>query len=237
MLAIKVEQRPIPKVVASRFIATAKAKAFESFESLWQGIVSSVLTEEEAAVCGTLIRAVVNSGELKGTEIAGDDPVAPILDMDVKALLFLVRSREVVVELEAPPPSALARLSGGSMLQPLPDWADAGHPAYTAVYGMLKDQLVADGVKGLSNASQGSKFLISLTKLLFHLSTFWDKFKDRRASLPEYFSTTKGANDYAGMKKKVRLFWLNKLNKCHTCCPPCLLHVYLFHTRGDTIPS
>ena len=115
-----------------------------------------MLEEQDATLCGSLIRVEVTGGELKGTVIDRSDPVSEIIDMPgVSSVVFLVNIREHETER---PPSALTLLHGGSKLEPIPDWADTSHPAYGVIYGDIKLQLVVDGVQGVQNPSHVYKF-------------------------------------------------------------------------------
>ena len=108
--------------MTSRFIRVSVANEFETFADLFENIHTNILIPEEAAKCGSLIRAEVNSGEFKGTQIDGGDPVCDIFDMSgVSAILFLVNQRD---QTERKPISALSLLVGGSTLETIPDWSD-----------------------------------------------------------------------------------------------------------------
>jgi hypothetical protein len=204
MLAIKVELRPSPRLIASRFLPVSVTADLDTFENLWIYIFTKILDKEAAEKCGSFIRAEVTSGEFKGTEISPTDPVSAILNMQgVSSILFLVNHSEQ--EKERLPRNALALLDGGSTLEPFPDWKDAGHPAYGVIYGLLKTKLGVDGVRGAMNPSHVVDFVVSLTKQLYALSTFWDNFARRNCPMPKYFVKTKGANNFYARKQKVPL--------------------------------
>ena len=99
--------------------------------------------------------------------------------------------------------NALALLDSELTLEPFPDWKDAGHPVYGVIYGLLKTQLGVDGVRGVMNPSHVVDFVVSLTKQLYALSTFWDNFANRKCPMPKYFVKTKGANNFYARKQKV----------------------------------
>ena len=106
-------------MIARRFFRVSETAGLETFEDLWRHLITNVLDEEAAGRCGSLIRAEANSGDYKGTHIAGTDPVSQILELGVSSLLFLVNHSEQGTE--RLPTDALAILYGGSTLAPFPE--------------------------------------------------------------------------------------------------------------------
>lgn len=203
MLAIKVEHRPTPSSIASRFIAVTKAKEYPNWIKLWDEFIKSdILSEEQRNKCGSVIKIEVSAGELKGHEIAGSDPVTDIIDMGVKSIVFLVR--QPTIPQEEPARRSISTVLIRQPSRSIPDWKDDGHPVYTNIYMALKNQLIADGVKGFTNPDYGIKFLRDIVKLLFSLSTFWDNLENRGHPLPLYFEFSKNAMKFNQQKKKVR---------------------------------
>jgi len=126
MLAIKVELRPSPRLIASRFLPVSVTADLDTLEDLWIFIFTKILDKEAAEKCGSFITAEVTSGEFKGTDISPTDQVSAILNMQgVSSILFLVNHSEQEKEKERLPRNALALLDGGSTLEPFPDWEDA----------------------------------------------------------------------------------------------------------------
>ena len=202
VLAIKIEQRPNPKGVASRFVPMDKAREFSAtFRLFWEFMVRDILTTDQAALCGDVLRVEVLNGDLKGTEITAFDPLGSILDMGVNSLSVWVRPPLQVVETPTALSSVLVRTSS---IEPFPQWVDSGHPAYTLLYDLLKQQLEEDGIKGFKNSTHGMNILKRTVKLLYSLSTFFANFHERGAQVPEYLLFADGANDYVQRKQAVR---------------------------------
>jgi hypothetical protein len=93
----------------------------------------------------------VTQGDLKGTEICVNQPVAPFLELcGASPFLFLVECNDGY---EKQPRSALTLLDGGLRLEIIPTWTDSGHPAYSTLSDKIKQQLLIDGVKGVQHPS------------------------------------------------------------------------------------
>ena len=66
MLAIQVEARPSPHVIARRFLRVSETAALETFEDLWRHLMIRNVLDEETA--GNTARAVhVNISDFGGT--------------------------------------------------------------------------------------------------------------------------------------------------------------------------
>lgn len=171
MLAIKVEQRPTPRNVASRFISENEAKEYSTWICLWNQYIScDISNDEQRKKCGPVMKIEVSAGDLKGHEIAGSDPVASIIDMGVKSISFFVH--QPVLLGEGPPLRPISDVLVRQSVRSFPEWEDAGHSAYTVLYSALRDKLAAGGAKGFKDLEFGRRFLRDIVKLLYSLSTF-----------------------------------------------------------------
>jgi hypothetical protein len=200
MIAVKIEQRPTPKVVAARFVSVSKAKEFSEFGNFVGYVRAEVLTENEAALCGPVLSIeVAGNSDFKGHKINKTDSVVGILDLGVTSILVLV---EPLAD-PARHTLSLMDLVRMPVLPSIPVWSDDGHPAYNKVYKDLTGMLVADGVKGFKNPSSGKIFLVKTVKLLFSLSTHWEALSHRGCPLPECLAFSQGANDFNRKGQKV----------------------------------
>jgi hypothetical protein len=207
MLALKIEQRPGARVVASKLIALSEVLSAGSWENLWLQLVQTKLTEMEKSICGPVVKAFVSGGELSGFEFSlNDTELKTIIEAAVDPERRLV-SLTFVVQQPLPGEEAQVRpselLRSRTELFEIPVLDDRGHPATTALYARLRAALVANGVVGVRNAEHTKSVLTSLTKVLYNSSTFFENFKGRGGAIPEYFAFAAGANNYKAKSKPV----------------------------------
>ena len=200
MFALRIEQRPGTRVVASKLLSLSEVRSASTWENAWGCVIVPRLTDAEKALCGSVQKVLVNSGEFKGYEFETSDVVASLLDMGVTSVLFIVNEPSRGEERTAP---ISELLMSQPLLSALPTHTDDGHPATVALYEKVRDKLVADGVRGVLNATHAKGAMLDLTKLLYALSTFHENLLARSAPVPGYFNYSKGANDYAEKKQQI----------------------------------
>jgi hypothetical protein len=154
MLSLKIEQRPRARVVASKLLPLSEVRSASTWENAWGCVIVPRLTEAEKALCGSVQKVLANSGEFKGYEFESSGVVASLLDMGVVSVLFIANEPSRGEERTAP-------ISDLPMPQPLlnalPTHTNDGHPETVALYDRVRDKLVADGVRGVRNATQEAK--------------------------------------------------------------------------------
>lgn len=200
MFALRIEQRPGARVVASKLLPLSEVRSASTWENAWGCVICPRLTEAEKELCGSVKKVLVNSGEFKGYEFESSDVVASLLDMGVVSVLFIVNEPSRGEERTVP---VSELLMSQPLLSALPTHTDDGHPATVALYDRVRDKLVADGVRGVRNATHAKGVMLGLTKVLYELSTFHENLEARSAPVPVYFNYSKGASDYAKKKQQV----------------------------------
>ena len=102
MFALRIEQRPGTRVVASKLLSLSEVRSASTWENAWGCVIVPRLTDAEKALCGSVQKVLVNSGEFKGYEFETSDVVASLLDMGVTSVLFIVNELSRGEERTAP---------------------------------------------------------------------------------------------------------------------------------------
>lgn len=192
------------KVIKNKFVREAPAaevKLGEYFESavrptLGVDAYGLSLVGDVQRVC------VVIRGSTDEIEVDSMDDVVLYTEMALVKVVFYVEQVNSI-------PAATRQgvhLNEILVRQPalsLPEWMHAGRPAMTHLFSSLKSMMEKDkvGFKGSVDLKLGCEWMLNIASVLYKLSPFHLKFKNRGYPIPKKFGFSDGADDF---KKKGR---------------------------------
>jgi len=164
------------------------------------------LSAEAALLVGDLQRVTLLLGAIKAEPESTNDAASKYYSMGLKTVTFVVSQRAAAATAVRRTIQPVDILACESMAGGLPEWGDAAHPAYGKLFQQLRSVLEADECR-FRDLEQGKKWMCKFIKeVLYPLSTYHTKLeRDHRSSIPEKFSFSAGANDYAAKKIKATL--------------------------------
>ena len=130
-----------------------------------------------------------------------NDLVGNIVAFGAKQIIYFV-DQQTAAPQAAPAP--LSRMLRRESVLELPTYTNKGRPAIEKIFGGLRSMLEQDklGFVGSTGTKLGAEWMISLTNVLYNISTFHDNFKARGFVMPKRFAFTKDANDVQSKKNK-----------------------------------
>ncbi|KAJ1444345.1 hypothetical protein M885DRAFT_581020 [Pelagophyceae sp. CCMP2097] len=169
-----------------------------SFVAIFEKIVGE-LPEDLAPRVGDLQRVTLTLRPDKAEPEESSDPAGKYFDMGLKAITFVVSQRAAA----APRRTIHPDLPRESMAGELPNWADAGHPAYDKLFQKLRGVFKEDGCL-FRDVGLGKQWMLKFIKeVLYPLSTFYERLqRDHQAPVPSKFSFSAGANNFSEKKVK-----------------------------------
>ncbi|KAJ1461000.1 hypothetical protein M885DRAFT_559149 [Pelagophyceae sp. CCMP2097] len=111
-----------------------------SFVAIFEKIVGE-LSEDLAPRVGDLQRVTLTLGPDEAEPEESSDPAGKYFNMGLKAITFVVSQRAAAARRRTIHPD----LPRESMAGELPNWADAGHPAYDKLFQKLRGVFKEDG--------------------------------------------------------------------------------------------
>ncbi|KAJ1446876.1 hypothetical protein M885DRAFT_576961 [Pelagophyceae sp. CCMP2097] len=181
----------------------------DSFTVVFEKIVGE-LSAEAALLVGDLQRVTLLLGAIEAEPESTNDAAGKYSSMGLKTVTFVVSQR------------AAAATAVRRTIQPV------DLLACESMAGGLPDVLEADECR-FRDLEQGKKWMCKFIKeVLYPLSTFHTKLeRDHGSSIPEKFSFSAGANDYAAKKIKAPLMKQEKLAAARDATASLALAVFL----------
>lgn len=185
------------KIVKSVF--TTKSPAPQT--SVKRYFKESVAPLLSAGSCGALLRtAVTLRGSSEEVDIENlNDDVAMYTQMGLLKVVFYTEQPDLIGA------DRMERTVFNSLVRErtleLPQWAHAGRPAVTQIFGILRRNMESEGLgfQGSADLKMGCEWMLGLSNILYRMSPFHGKLKARGCPIPDSFAFASGANDY---KKK-----------------------------------
>ena len=130
-----------------------------------------------------------------------NDLVEKIVGFGAKQIIYFVDQQTAAPQAAPAPLSSMLRRE--SVLE-LPTCQHKGRPAIEMIFGGLRSMLEQDklGFVGSTGTQLGAEWMMSLTNVLYNISTFHDNFKARGFPMPKRFAFTKDANNVHSKKNR-----------------------------------
>lgn len=190
------------KILKSKFVMESPLPG-TTVQEYFDNVIRSMLPNgsDGKPACGALISAGVitrrSSEEIEVSEL--NDECMLYVGLSLVKVVFYVETPDI----DLPRPTARPV---GEVLRPqprltLPTWTHAGRPALTKLFAELSGQLTQAGLGFYDSRDLklGCEWMLELVRLLYKLSPFHKKLKDRGHPIPKAFQFSEGADDY---KKK-----------------------------------